>query len=689
MVQNPWMLLGLTAAIVIALAHRLFAQPAKRLALSSIRLIARREEQPVTPRRWQDIALLALRLAIWTLLALTLARPHCKVEQDIELFDEAHAALIVLDAGARSHHRVSGKSLWQHSIRRAIALIDALPEGSWIQIAALEARTPIRQPGYARQQAKALLQAWSDNATPFPREGLLSLSSEISNVEAHISLAPADLPKVGYFIGELDAKQSNCPPSGSSMKHWYCVSSLDTQIKISPAPQLGLSALRVQPAPELGKRTFELQVSVQNYASQASAPRALELRWYVDDHLAQRQQLQLSGTQSKASWIYGASDDQAHRIRAEIAAQDNFSPDDRRETWLAARRPLQILLVDGDPSEERSHDEVYLLAMALRHAFNDRGIVLRSMDPAQFQHALSSEGSAPKRCDLVVMANSAALDKKHAQKLEHWVKSGVGLWITAGNRVDAKLYNQHLASLLPLSLRSGSVALEGPVDLSPPELSHPIFASFSDTQSLGGARTRRIFLLEPDPSRPARVALRFSNGAPALVTRQLGQGRIAWWSTSIDRDWSELALHPAFVGLCEAIATWLAHEQGPARSKAKRDPWVAQPILLSQSQRVRVQGPATDSSEWVDAGQQFRPRRRGLYLTSRPQGPGGERFSVQLNPAASPPPRPPTPSSAQKSGVRPPKSRSHRYQPIWSELWILIALGLVAETLFRILRMRE
>jgi hypothetical protein len=101
--------------------------------------------------------------------------------------------------------------------------------------------------------------------------------------------------------------------------------------------------------------------------------------------------------------------------------------------------------------------------------------------------------------------------------------------------------------------------------MSPSNLSHPIFAGFERDLDLSATRTRRMFLLEPDPNRDVDIALTFSGGAPALVTRTHELGRVAVLTTTVDRDWTDLPIRPGFVPLVERTVAWLC---GARRSSA-------------------------------------------------------------------------------------------------------------------------
>ena len=108
---------------------------------------------------------------------------------------------------------------------------------------------------------------------------------------------------------------------------------------------------------------------------------------------------------------------------------------------------------------------------------------------------------------------------------------------------------------------------------------------------LAATRTRRMMLLEPDPGRPAQVAIAYTNGAPALVTRSFGRGRVALLTTTIDRDWGDLPLRPGFVPLIQRTATWLAGVQG---GQASRQIFVGEPYALPGPGPYQIRLPSGD-----------------------------------------------------------------------------------------------
>lgn len=677
------MLLGLGAAIFIALAHRLFRQPAPDVKLASIRLLPQSEQEPVRARRWQDLPLMALRLLLWALLVLTLARPSCPVQEDIEVYQAPQAAFIVLQADARSHHIVEQKPLWQHTLSRANTLIDALPSGSFIYLAALTAKLEPRYIGSDKGAAKALLQAWASGSEQeeLVRQSQRSLPSFFPDISKARGQSPAGLPQIAYFIGEA---QTHCPRQGSAgLAEWICLRAHQDAKLTPPETQLAITDLEVITKSARSEPTLEFVATIKNYGTRKHLDKPLEIAWYIDGQLRQSQRVSLVAGTASATWFFGNKDNKVHRVRVQLRQDDAFLLDNHQERWVAQEQAISVLLVDGDPSEQREHDEIYLLAKALEQGFPKQGISIRGTDPAQFDALLKKHPKDRPDYDLVVLANANALSAEQGQVLEGWVKQGLGLWLTAGSRINAQDYNQSLDALLPLRLRSTSATAQGKLELSAPDASHPIFSSYIDPMSLAGGQTRRVFLLEPDPRRDASVALHFANGAPALVTRTVEKGRVAWWSTSIDLAWTDLVLHPGFVPLSRAIISWLAKGEESQFHSPNPQSYVGHPRTLSSSQRIKVQGPK--QVQWVAPATEFLPERIGLYEGTKPNAKRSHHFAAMLDPAASPPPTGAKPAKASKTRAKRGGVRS--YLPIWPYLWPLVALALVVETLLRMLRL--
>jgi hypothetical protein len=101
-------------------------------------------------------------------------------------------------------------------------------------------------------------------------------------------------------------------------------------------------------------------------------------------------------------------------------------------------------------------------------------------------------------------------------------------------------------------------------------LFEPFRASRADFSSVSVSRYRTLTPV-PDSS---QIIARLDDGAPLLVERTLGEGRIMVWAGTLDPQWNDLPFHPLFVPLMHQVAR---------RSLAGREArsWVTAPHVLN------------------------------------------------------------------------------------------------------------
>jgi hypothetical protein len=84
-----------------------------------------------------------------------------------------------------------------------------------------------------------------------------------------------------------------------------------------------------------------------------------------------------------------------------------------------------------------------------------------------------------------------------------------------------------------------------PATLAATDMRHPILRPFGGlAANLGSVRVTRAWRVDADGW---HVAARFDHGAPALLDRSHGAGRIVLFATDLDRRWNDFPVHPAFV----------------------------------------------------------------------------------------------------------------------------------------------
>ncbi|PRQ03728.1 hypothetical protein ENSA5_12780 [Enhygromyxa salina] len=594
----PLALLGLLGLALPLVAHLLGRERPQKIRFAAVRFVRPREPVVTQRRELRDWPLLLIRLLLLAIFVLVLARPVVGSEAAVAVLAEPHDAIILLDASASMELRVDGRSDRERAAEQLDTLLDALPPGSRVGLAISDPRAPsvtLRELSDGAPQVRAALDGWMRSEDHGPRPGAWSLSEALPRAAALLSDAGTDgqdRPRVIYAIGDpTERGLGSLPELAAGAVTVVPVPTRGQPGAEPPAPpeHVGLRELEWEPAPELDPRAVRIRALIHRYGpgsgegegegdEQLEVAAALE----IDKREVARTRVTLEPNGDAAAefthTLDGASEGARARVRLLERDDDPLLVDDRRHLWLTATDAVEVLVINGDPSETRANDEIFFLSTALGSGELAEGISLRGLTLDQLEDRLSGkQGDDPlAEVDVLVLANVRALSAELAPRVNARVAEGMGLWITVGDRVSAKEYNARFAEVLPLLMREAVYAGTAPgrtearsEGVAPVQLSHPIFeGSTADADGdidLGATRTRRMFLLEPDPRRGADIAAAFTSGAPALVTREYEQGRVALLTTTIDRDWGDLPLRPGFVPLATRTLSWLAGARGHGR----------------------------------------------------------------------------------------------------------------------------
>ncbi len=230
---------------------------------------------------------------------------------------------------------------------------------------------------------------------------------------------------------------------------------------------------------------------------------------------------------------------------------DDLPGDNQRFGAAPVKDSLLIRLVDGEPSTVPFGSEVDFLAAPLSIGIGaaeawrvevvpDTDFLSQRLEPA----------------DVLVLANVAAPTPEQAERLGRLVEAGMGLLIFTGAKLDIGLYNDLLyradGRVLPFALKSlldeniPGVLVE-PLHPSPLEKLLELKPS-----ALERVSARQIMTVdeERDPDRDSvRVLARWNNPSrsPAVIERDLGEGRVLLWTTTADRAGNDWPVEPSFV----------------------------------------------------------------------------------------------------------------------------------------------
>jgi hypothetical protein len=92
----------------------------------------------------------------------------------------------------------------------------------------------------------------------------------------------------------------------------------------------------------------------------------------------------------------------------------------------------------------------------------------------------------------------------------------------------------------------------GAVQIGEVDATHPALRGVEELRSASFTR-----YLSVTPGDDDRVIMRLADGTPLLLERTLGAGRVLLFTSTLDREWNDLPVQPAFVPLVAGIANHL------------------------------------------------------------------------------------------------------------------------------------
>lgn len=172
-----------------------------------------------------------------------------------------------------------------------------------------------------------------------------------------------------------------------------------------------------------------------------------------------------------------------------------------------------------------------------------------------------------------VVVNDVAVPASLGRRLLRFVDAGGGLFVATGARATWAADVDLLPAALdaPVDRTRGDAARVGAL-----EFGHPVFEPFRTPRSGDFAAARIYGYRTVTPGTGAEVLARFDGGAPALIERRVGAGRVLLWASTLDLAWSDFPLKPVYLPFVHQALRHLAAYAEPA-------PWLTVGQVLDAS----------------------------------------------------------------------------------------------------------
>jgi uncharacterized membrane protein len=691
----PLMLIGAIAIGVPIAIHLIGRKRAKVVPFAALEFLMATKRKTARRLRLRERILLVVRALACVAVAIALAKPFTSCERKgPQVTRGPQAAVIVIDDSFAAGYIVDGKPWIKRASADALRILSQL--GPEAEVAIVRASEGAEQPTELTRDHLRLrdqLLALDASTRPADTSRALARAAQLLGASSH--------SRKTVFLLSLLAKtglRDIEPPWGKDGPML-----VTSDLRPASMPNVAVTKLEVDPDNGTGNRGVAFDAEVGNFGDDATK---VELSLTIADHVVARGELDVPAHERRTKRFLATLPAGARAADAFVEiANDSLSIDDKRYVRATLRDEVRVLLVDGDPRTVRHDDELFYLEAALRPGDrDDSGTRVRSITAEDLvgleptKHLLDLNDF-----DVVVLANVGALPPDQVAVLAEWVRAGGGILVAPGDRVDPAAYDRTMLPLLPQSLRDPIDTTWGAsqedrdsraLHLVKWEADHPIFTPFSkDAPELADAKFFKISLLGPTTATQDRKVLaRFTNGAAALVEASIGSGRTLLFTSTLDRDWNDLPIHPGYLPLVQQAVRYLARKHAAA---SYGEHLVGSSVALATGdlEKLEVRGP--DNVGEVFEGDRIAGRssvrfgrtdRPGIYRVIGTDKTGATHardelaFAINLDPRGSDltmAPASALPPSGTGAGQAP--GDNQRRVELWHGLAALVLLLLVAE----------
>lgn len=691
---QPLFLVGLLAAALPLVIHLINRRKAVRRPFPALKLLQESNQRIARSVKLRQWILLALRVLAIALLTLAIAKPYFVSSQGLTANERLPSAVaLVIDNGVASDH---GNWFDQAKSQARQRLSDLRPWDEVSVFTTADSTPPLARQSSDHSEARQAIDAIEKRYLPGDLAQTL--------IDAERLLAASQLPNRRIVvIGPNTLSSVRDPNQELSLNvpiEYDSIGATDDLIE-----NLSVHSVSYEQDGATAEPRFRFTAVIENHGAVDATGVRVQLT--LGNQVVGGTTLEVpAGKTVQHSFLHRIEAPEPLPARVELVDADPLHADNVHHFLFRPQRQIRALLVNGAPSSNPINDELFYFTRAIEPAQDTGPEILPSIT--------TPDGLTRRDLndfDVVMLANVATITAAQAQEFQSFVQNGGGLFLAMGEQVDIDSYNTHLADLLPRPLRGVKELAsrndpDAPVKITRmghPTRQHPIFQVFA-LPGGGSIQSVQVFsymLLDPAPAdQDTRQLLSYQDNAPALLERQVGQGRVLLFTTSIDRDWTDLPVRSAYLPMVNRSLLYLARRTTSTDDDQRL---VGTPITLNVADQVRdraiIHTPTGDRLvlEPFDGQITLTPQTPGLYTFFADHDTGANQrpvpsldFAANIDPRASTlAPLPPELLSRwQADSLQPDPNDPDATHPsnerrvnLWSYLLFLVTMALLAETI--------
>lgn len=241
----------------------------------------------------------------------------------------------------------------------------------------------------------------------------------------------------------------------------------------------------------------------------------------------------------------------ANEARAVIHG-DTYALDDTLRLLLERPRRVSLLLIEP-PGSDRSFFLREALALGASPSFD---VVQRTRTSLGASDLLNT--------DVIVLHDAGWPSGVVGQRLRERVANGAGLVIALGDRAGPDAYGGIPQDVMPSAIHAPSDRSAGRGGaLGWIDRTHAALETFAAARSGDLSAARFVRYRAVSDTLGGRVLVRFDDGAPALVERDVGRGRVLTWASGFGLEWSDFPRQPVFLPFVHELMRYASGYRAP------------------------------------------------------------------------------------------------------------------------------
>lgn len=580
---SPLFLIGLLAGLIPIAIHFIRREKPVKVPFSTLRFFENTSRKHFLFQRIQQWLLLLLRSAVVALLALSFARPF---------FNQNLSSLV--DMAPQSQ----------------VLLIDTSSSMSYpgyLERAKNEARQKLDELGPGDEVA-IILFAETVNATR-------AFSSDVDSMKQFITAIDEVQPQTTRYFPALRAADEMLKDGRFEEKSVVLISDFQQEgmvdfeplwklqpsvnfypVDIAQADTRNLAITGVKLPAQIRGESGDQQLNARLRSFGGVLQENTNLILNIDGKPVAQQSVSLAGQSERVVSLplkLEAAGSHSGSIKIE---GDRFTADDEFYFTIDVLPKIDVLVINGESSSNWYDDEGHWFELA---AQGDElsPFAVNSVQAEQWRP------NATITNDVIVLLNVPQLNDSQAQALQSYVEGGGKLLIAPGDRVEAREFNRQLGVVSPATLIAvNQTRRDDYLVIADMSFRHPILQPLDLDWNV---RFEGNWQVQPHES--AEVIMSFDNGMPALLEREVENGRVLLFSSALDLEWNNLPLQGIYLPFVHQMLKYLA------QTEQKQSSYTVGEFVAINNHLTALRSPQGETLPLTEEANSFVLDKPGVY----------------------------------------------------------------------------